>query len=95
MKKLIFVLFIIILLLSSCSDNDIILENETLKDIKVEGTHHSADTVYVLNLKTHKYHLKSCRYASIINQEIKFETTDMEFITTRGYSPCGICLGDN
>jgi hypothetical protein len=96
MKKLIVILLLCILILPSCAkDNDIILENESLKDIEIEAPTNSNKIIYVLNTNSHKYHLRDCRFAQGIRAENRYETSDMEFIKSRGYEPCSTCIKSN
>ena len=74
MKKLIVLLLLCILILPSCvNENDIILENESLKDIEIESP-------------------TDCKFVKGIRPENRYDTSDMEFIETRGYEPCSTCI---
>lgn len=96
MKKLIIILIFCVLILPSCANgNDIILENESLKDIEIESPTDLNETIYVLNTNSHKYHLRDCRFAQGIRTENRYETSDMEFIKSRGYEPCSTCIKSN
>lgn len=96
MKKLIIILIFCVLILPSCAkDNDIILENESLKDIEIESPTDLNKTIYVLNTNSLKYHLRNCRFAQGIRTENRYETSDMEFIKSRGYEPCSTCIKSN
>lgn len=93
MKKLIVMLLLCILILPSCvNENDIILENESLKDIEIESPTDLKKKIYVLNTNSHKYHLPDCRFVKGIRLENRYDTSDMEFIETRGYEPCSSCI---
>jgi len=53
----------------------------------------NGDRIYVLNVVSKKYHLKSCDYAIKMNEANRYETSSMHYIMERGYEPCKICLG--
>ena len=92
MKKLIILLILCVFVLPSCADNDIILENESLKDIVTESPTDVNKKIYVLNTNSHKYHLPDCRFVSGINPENRYDTSDIDFIKSRGYEPCSSCI---
>ena len=92
MKKLIILLVLCVFVLPSCADNDIILENESLKDIVIESPTDVNKKIYVLNTNSHKYHLPDCRFVNGINPENRYDTSDMDFIKSRGYEPCSSCI---
>ena len=93
MKKLIVILLLCILILPSCDNgSDIILENESLKDIVIESPTDVNKKIYVLNTNSRKYHLPDCRFVNGINPENRYDTSDMDFIKSRGYEPCSSCI---
>ena len=92
MKKLIILLILCVFVLPSCADNDIILENESLKDIVTESPTDINKKIYVLNTNSRKYHLPDCRFVNGINPENRYDTSDMDFIKSRGYEPCSSCI---
>lgn len=49
----------------------------------------TVDAAYFGNTQTHKFHRKSCRFASCRNCTAKFATRDEALAA--GYRPCGIC----
>ena len=92
MKKLIILLILCVFVLPSCADNDIILENESLKDIVIGSPTDVNKKIYVLNTNSRKYHLPDCRFVNGINPENRYDTSDMDFIKSRGYEPCSSCI---
>ena len=92
MKKLIILLILCVFVLLSCADNDIVLENESLKDIVIESPTDVNKKIYVLNTNSRKYHLPDCRFVNGINPENRYDTSDMDFIKSRGYEPCSSCI---
>ncbi len=49
----------------------------------------AATAGYTGNIKTHKFHRLSCRYASCTNCRVKFATR--EEAVAAGFTPCGTC----
>ena len=92
MKKLIILLILCVFVLPSCADNDIVLENESLKDIVTESPTDINKKIYVLNTNSRKYHLPDCRFVNGINPENRYDTSDIDFIKSRGYEPCSSCI---
>lgn len=90
MKRFLALMFIFVLLLSSCS---------TLEHIDVEGdetksqpVHESGDVIYVANLNTRSYHTEDCYLAKRIKEENKWETFDLDFLISREFTPCKRCI---
>lgn len=55
----------------------------------------AVETVFVVNLNSHKYHLPSCRYASLIGSRNKDEVTATPArMAEQGYDPCARCRPD-
>lgn len=61
-------------------------------DTPSESTATPAETTYILNTSSKKFHLPTCSGASSIKPSNRQEcTSTREELLTRGYSPCGIC----
>ena len=99
MKKIILVILMLttLLLISSCNKEISGNGKITIKNDKLETTftHENIDEdhIYVLNIKTKKYHLQTCDYAIGMNEANRYETSSMHYITEREYEPCKICIG--
>ena len=89
MKKLAFILLFVIFL-TSCSVVDKIdvcgdSEKTTLSRVDEGET-------YVVNKSSGTIHLPSCYIADRISEENRWETTDLNFLLERNYTPCKKCL---
>ncbi len=91
MKRFFALIFILVLLLSSCS---------TLEHIDVTGDESkgelihtaSGDVLYVANLSSRAYHTKECYLTKRINEENEWETYDLDFLISREFTPCKRCI---
>ncbi len=72
----------------------LILENDRLEETSKISLD-EIDPEYVLNLNTKKYHKKDCIYASGISEGSYYKTSDMKYITSRGYIPCSVCFKED
>ncbi len=91
MRKIIAVLLVLVFLatLISCSDSEVI-ENSSKEE--VEEIQNDEDGMFVVNTKTKKFHILSCTSARDISEEHRRVTSDITFLTDRGYSPCSKCI---
>ncbi len=60
---------------------------------KEEVQYKAGDETYVVNRKTHKFHLESCTYAISMSEENREEYQgDVSWLTDNGFEPCKVCL---
>lgn len=91
MRKIVAVLlaFACLITLFSCSDSE---EIENSSKQEVEEIQNDEDGMFVVNTKTKKFHILSCTSARDISEEHRRLTSDITFLTDRGYSPCSKCI---
>ncbi len=89
-KKAIFCLIIICLLLSSCANDYELVSADSSKNEFILGT--SSGVLYVVNIATRSYHLPDCYMLKRTDDKNKETTSDIDFLQDRGYSPCKICF---
>ena len=94
MKRLIFLIISISLLLCSCvaPENSIMVSNDELPTIDFSTTESSGE-VYILNRETKKYHKRGCIYSVGIKKDNYYATSDMNYIKSRKYEKCSVCFG--
>lgn len=88
MKRALLIIFVL-LLLCSC---DIDYHSPSIDSNKTEMSVTLGSVLYVVNKNTRTYHLPSCRYAWDIDEEYRWETYDINFLTSHQVNPCGICV---
>ena len=98
MKKVIISLLMFVLVFSSCMGlppglSDIEISNSTMMPTISEESS-STDYIYVVNLSSRKYHLRSCEYAKSISDKNRYETGDTYYIMSMEFIPCSICDPD-
>ena len=90
MKRLICVLLLLIFSLFSCGNNQYVqVSGESSKATMPENDNR---VVYVANVKSQKYHLKTCYTLEGASAEHLTETTDIDLLVNRGYTPCSKCM---
>ena len=92
LKKLLPVLLIIFIVLILFSCNTPATEDDLVIDSKDTLSHSSGSVLYVANINSHTYHLSSCRFAKSMKEENRYETSDLDFLLSREYTPCKICI---
>ena len=72
-------------------ENFITLQNDELKEL-AETTAEELNPLYVLNLSSKKYHKTDCIHVKGISEKNCYKTSNMEYITSRGYTKCSVCF---
>ena len=93
MKKLLFILLISVFILTACNEPDTEDVKPSISKLTPEGQ--DGDTLYVANTSSKTYHLPSCYMAKSIKEENRLETRDEDFLRSRKYTSCKICVGVN
>ena len=93
MKKLIFLLLAFAFILTACNTPDTESVNPDSSKLPINNT--DGNKLYVANISTKTYHLSSCYLAESISEENRLETKDQEFLRSRKYTSCKICVGAN
>ncbi len=91
MRKLILLLLVLIFILTACNEPD--TENVTIDSNKLPINKPEGNVLYVANMSSKTYHLPSCYIAENIKEENKLETKDEDFLRSRQYTSCKICIG--
>ena len=65
-------------------------ENNVATEINSE--HELDDATFVVNMKTKKYHLSSCKYADVKDPNDLSSFRDEDFLMKHGYQPCEKCI---
>ena len=91
MKKFILFLLILVFVLTACNTPD--TESVTPDSSKSSINMFEGNTLYVANTSSKTYHLPSCYMTESIKEENKLETKDVEFLRSRKYTSCKICVG--
>jgi hypothetical protein len=66
------------------------IESQEEKELNAE--HVQGDVNLVVNLKSKKYHLFTCKYATVKDESDIIKTYDEEFLMKHGYEPCQKCI---
>lgn len=90
MKKFLFILICLILLLCSCSNSN--YYEVTSNSSKQEYVYSESQKTYVANIESLTYHLPNCRILKSTKEENKLKTTDIDFLTSRGFKRCKTCM---
>lgn len=90
MKRVFFLLIVCSLLLCSCNDNNVY----SVKGENNKSSYSSQEeyVLFVANLNSLKYHLPDCYLIAKTKEENKWETSDIELLHQRGFTPCKICM---
>ena len=91
MKRFIFVLIVIILVLTSCSVLDNTKINGDRDKTEYSNTSNSSN-IYIVNKTSLVYHKSFCSYASRISIEDRWECNDIKTLEAKGYKRCSVCL---
>ena len=90
MKKLLILLSIFVLLLSSCNTPP--TESVTIDNSKAPLSHLAGETLYIANTNSKTYHLSYCRFAINMKEENRHETYDLDFLISREFKACKSCI---
>ena len=90
MKKLIFLLLALAFVLTACNTPD--TEGVTIDSSKLP-INNAGNVSYVANKSTKTYHLSSCYIVDSIGEDNRLETNDQEYLRSRKYTSCKICVG--
>ena len=90
MRKFLAFLLLILLTLPSCSSLD--STDVSTKADKSALSKAQGQTQYIANASTKTYHLSSCYLAKDMKAENRYETTDFDFLTERGFKACKKCI---
>jgi len=91
LKKLVLLLLVFVFILTACNTpntEDITYDSTKLPVNKPEGS-----VLYVANMSSKTYHLPTCYMADNIKEENRLETKDANFLRSRQYTSCKICIG--
>ena len=91
MKKTVLIFLMLIFVLTACNSPE--AEDVTLDSSKLPVNNPTGNVLYVANTSSKTYHLTSCYIAESISSENRLETKDMDFLRSRQYTSCKICIG--
>lgn len=84
-------LLIFIFIFASCGGPD---TNDVVTDYTKDSLIHSQDgKLYVANTSTKTYHFPDCYMIDTLKGEHRLETKDLDFLRSRMYTSCKICIG--
>lgn len=59
---------------------------------EVDTNHYGENTELIVNLNSKKYHLPTCKYATVKDEENLTSLDDEEFLIKHGYVHCEKCI---